>query len=179
MDWTDWLPEALRKCLLSQGAKVMGRITPEGRAVSKAVMQWKTVVEEKAAAKEKASKTMAKMSPTGRAMGKGIRAWTEFVKEKKRKEGAMKKALARMTPEGRAKHSGLQCFKSRNPMWMSGPSRIISPDGFWVASNKSGQERESAFGTPEVIIKRDPLSLSLHPHLHAPLTPEPFSHTHR
>ena len=163
MDWTDWLPEALRKCLLSQGAKVMGRITPEGRAVSKAVMQWKTVVEEKAAAKEKASKTMAKMSPTGRAMGKGIRAWTEFVKEKKRKEGAMKKALARMTPEGRAKHSGLQCFKSRNPMWMSGPSRIISPDGFWVASNKSGQERESAFGTPEVIIELMPLSLSLSP----------------
>ena len=148
-DFLDMLPRAMRLCLMSQSAALLARVSPEGRACSRAMNQWKEMVAVKKEAAEKRKLTLKKMSPTHRAMGKGLRAWHEFATTRRRRMAAIQSALKRLTPEGRALYAGWQGFRARAPTWTEGPGRFLSPDGFWVTSLKS-KERESVVGTPEV-----------------------------
>lgn len=146
----EWISGALRRCLNSQAQMILGRMSPEGRAASRALVQWVEVAAERRLRRERVEKALAKISPTGRLQNRGFRAWWKFADEARRRKNKIKEALARMTPEGQAKHRGMSCFKSRNPFWELGPERVVSNDGFWVTSTRVHGERESVFGKPEI-----------------------------
>ena len=145
----EWLPEPLRNCLMSQSAKLLARITPEGRQCSRALHQWMHIVGEIKERKNQARRVLASVSPEGRAQAKCLRAWATFAADRRRYMAKLQSALARMTPEGRAKYSGLMGFKARTPTWVEGPYRYVSDEGFWVTSARA-RERESVVGTPQV-----------------------------
>ena len=131
---------AINRCF-GLHTKFLARITPEGRAASKALFTWKAMIEEQAVRKARGKRALGMMSPEGRMMGKGFRAWNEFATTRRRRTQAIKEALARMTPEGRAKYAGLQGFKCRTPVWTPNPMRTVTPDGFWVTSKRPAGER--------------------------------------
>ena len=145
----EWLPVALRRCLMSHVASVLGRMSPEGRMMSRALRQWVVRCEESKENRQKANSAVTMMSPEGRAKGRSFRAWFAFAKHRREQMGKVQQFVKRMSPEGRLMHAGMQGFKSRTPAWLEGPDRVVSSDGFWVVSTLH-KERESAIATPEI-----------------------------
>ena len=145
----EWLPVALRRCLMSQVASVLGRMSPEGRMMSRALRQWVVRCEESKENRQKANSAVTMMSPEGRAKGRSFRAWFAFAKHRREQMGKVQQFLKRMSPEGRLMHAGMQGFKSRTPAWLEGPDRVVSSDGFWVVSTLH-KERESVIASPEI-----------------------------
>ena len=145
----EWLPDLVKRCLQQQAQMILGRFSPEGRDMSRALRQWQYVAKDAHRRKEKMGHAMLTMTPEGRAMKKGFGTWFEYAKALRERKNKVKSALARMTPEGRAMYAGMGGFKARSPCWLPGPNRHVSEDGFWVISTLQ-KERESVYGTPEI-----------------------------
>ena len=128
---------------------ILGRFSPEGRDMSRALRQWQFVAKEGERRREKMGNALLAMSPEGRMMKKGFGSWFEYAKAMRERKNKVKSALARMTPEGRAMYAGMTGFKSKAAAWLPGPNRHVSEDGFWVISTLQ-KERESVYGTPEL-----------------------------
>lgn len=147
----DCLPAALRRCLMHQVASALGRMSPEGRMVSRALQQWVARCEESKDKRAKGNRALTMMSPEGRAKGRSFRAWFAWALHRKEQMLKVQQFMKRMSPEGRAMYSGMQGFKARTPAWLEGVDRVVSDDGFWVVSTLH-KERESVLASP--LIKR-------------------------
>ena len=103
----EWLPDLVKRCLQQQAQMILGRFSPEGRDLSRALRQWQHVAKEGERRKEKMGNALLVMSPEGRAMKRGFGGWFEYAKAMRERKNKVKNALARMTPEGRAMYAGM------------------------------------------------------------------------